>query len=238
MEKKLHVMAIGAHILDAELSCGKTLAKHAMKGDKITTVALTAGEGGHPAEFSIEEFRKINIEGATKFANELGGNFICMGYDDARVPENEEIYDHLADIIRREKPDIILTHWRGSKHEDHNMAPKIVDRAVRRAAFSNGDLPPHAVKEIYYAENWEDMKDFVPYLYVDVTDSYPLWEKAIKHIYLATHAKYFDYFAYYDTLSRLRGILAAREIHGCVRAECFAISDVDRFRLNTYKNNL
>ena len=69
MEKKLHVMAIGAHILDAELSCGKTLAKHAMKGDKITTVALTAGEGGHPAEFSIEEFRKINIQKREKMGD-------------------------------------------------------------------------------------------------------------------------------------------------------------------------
>lgn len=48
MREKLHIMAVGAHILDAELSCGKTLAKHALLGDKITTVAITAGEGGHP----------------------------------------------------------------------------------------------------------------------------------------------------------------------------------------------
>ena len=231
MREKLHIMAVGAHILDAELSCGKTLAKHALLGDKITTVAITAGDGGHPSEYTAEEFKKINIEGATKFAEELGGQFICMGYSDASVPECEEIYNAMADIIRREKPDIILTHWAGSKHEDHNLAPKIVERAVRRAAFSVGDGPRHSVKKVYYAENWEDMKDFVPYLYVDVTDSYALWDKAIRHIYLATHAKYFDYLGYYQTLSRLRGILAARHIKGCERAECFNITEVDRFRL-------
>lgn len=238
MREKLHIMAVGAHILDAELTCGKTLAKHAMMGDKITIVAITAGEGGHPAEFTVDEFRKINIEGATKFAAELGGNFICMNYPDASVPENEEIYNAMADIIRREKPDIILTHWDGSYHEDHILAPKIVRKAVRRAAFSNGDLPPHSVKKIYYAENWEDMKDFVPYLYVDVTESYDLWYKAIQHIYLATHAKYFNYLGYYDTLSRLRGYLAAREMKDCVRAEAFCLGELDHFRLTDMRTAL
>ncbi len=238
MRNQLHIMAVGAHILDAELTCGKTLAKHAMMGDKITTVAITAAEGGHPAVFSVEEFRKINIEGATKFAEELGGKFICMNYLDANVPQNEEIFDDFADIIRREKPDIILTHWDGSYHEDHIIAPIMVRKGVRRAAFSSGDLPPHSVKKILYAENWEDMKDFVPYVYVDVTDSFDLWHKAIQHIYLATHAKYFDYLGYYDTLSRLRGILAAREMHDCVRAECFCLGELDHFRLTDMHKNL
>ena len=38
------ILAIGAHIGDMELTCGGVLATHALKGDKIVTVALTAGE--------------------------------------------------------------------------------------------------------------------------------------------------------------------------------------------------
>ena len=37
-------MAIGAHIGDVELTSGLVLANQALKGDKIITVALTAGE--------------------------------------------------------------------------------------------------------------------------------------------------------------------------------------------------
>ena len=229
-------MAIGAHVLDAELSCGMTLAKHSLLGDRITTVALTAGENGHPAEFTKEEFREVNVKGATAFAEALGGKFICLGYDDANVPESEEIYNTVAELIRKEKPDVILTHWDGSYHEDHSLAPKIVRKAVRRAGFSDGEYPAHRVKHIYYAENWEDMKDFVPYLYVDVTAAFDLWDKAIDNIYLATHATYFDYKGYYEALSRVRGILAGRELHGCKRAECFAISDHERFRLTDIKD--
>lgn len=238
MRKQLHIMAVGAHIIDAELSCGKTLAKHSLLGDKITTVAITAGEGGHPAEIPVDEFYKMNIEGATKFAEALGGNFICMDYKDANVPENEEIYNDMAELIRRERPDIILTHWGGSFHEDHILAPKIVRNGVRRAMVTAGENPQHWVKQVYYAENWEDMQDFIPYMYVDVTEAYDLWYEAIQNIYLSTHASYFDYLGYYDTLSRLRGILAAKKIPGCKRAECFALSKGDRFRLTDMRDSL
>ena len=42
MRKPIHIMAVGAHILDAEITCGMTIAKLSMLGDKITTVAITA----------------------------------------------------------------------------------------------------------------------------------------------------------------------------------------------------
>ena len=52
------VMAIGAHIIDAELTSGMLLAKHAMAGDKIVTVDLTAGERlSNRGGMSCEEFR-------------------------------------------------------------------------------------------------------------------------------------------------------------------------------------
>lgn len=239
MHKPLHIMAVGAHILDAEITCGKTLAKHYMLGDKITTVAITAGEAGHPENIDIEEFRKMNIDGATKFAQALGGNFICMNYRDSGVPDTEEIYDAFADIVRREKPDIILTHWTESFHEDHVITSKIVRMGVRRAAYVPSEtLPPHFVRSILYAENWEDAKDFIPYTFVDVTDSFDLWKEAVQHIYAATRSTYFDYLGYYDALSLTRGYLAAIHQKGCKRAECFAISEMDRFGMKKIKNDL
>lgn len=231
MRKPLHVMAVGAHIIDAELMCGKTLAKHSLMGDKITTVAITAGEGAYQSTpFSKEEFKKINLEGGKKFAETLGGNFICMNYEDGHNTENDKIYNDMAEIIRREKPDIILTHWEGSIHEDHVLAPKIVRNGARRAVVSPSEFyDTHWVNKIYYAENWEDMEGFVPHTYIDVSEGYELWYKAIQNIYLVTNCKGFDYLGYYDTLSRLRGILAAKTIPGCTRAECFAIAEIERY---------
>ena len=40
------IMAVGAHTGDAQLTMGMLLAKHAMMGDKVIIVDLTAGERG------------------------------------------------------------------------------------------------------------------------------------------------------------------------------------------------
>ena len=37
------IMAVGAHIGDAQLTCGMLLAKQAMQGDRVVIVDLTAG---------------------------------------------------------------------------------------------------------------------------------------------------------------------------------------------------
>jgi LmbE family N-acetylglucosaminyl deacetylase len=45
-------MAVGAHTGDAQLTCGMLLAKHAMNGDQVIIVDLTAGER------FLQEFRR------------------------------------------------------------------------------------------------------------------------------------------------------------------------------------
>lgn len=217
--KQLHIMAIGAHIGDVELTCGKVLAKHSVLGDKITTVALTAGERGCPVGYTVEEFREKNIKSAAEFAAMLGGESLVMDFRDGEVLENEEIKLKLCDIIRERKPDVLLTHWKNSMHKDHITTHNIVVDAHFYAALRTmeRELPSHWARGPYFAENWEDSQGFEPYVWVDVTEGYELWEKAIKCLWLSTNAK-FKYLEYYDALSRSRGILIGKE-----RAEVYAV---------------
>lgn len=219
--KKKHIMAIGAHIGDAELTCGKTLAKHHLMGDDITTVAVTAGEKGCPPTMDIHTFEKMNIESAHTFAEMMGGKFYLVGYKDGIVPDDEELRFKLADIIRERKPDVILTHWTSSLHKDHRVVSKAVEDAIFYAAQSyiERENPPHFVSGPYYAENWEDRHGFEPYIFVDVTAGYDLWEEAIQKLWLSTNSPWFKYLEYYDALSRSRGALVHKK-----RAECFDIS--------------
>jgi len=218
--KQKHIMAIGAHIGDAELTCGKTLAKHYKIGDKISTVAITAGEKGCPPHMDIDEFEKMNIESAKTFASMLGGESICLGYRDGFVPDNEEVRFKVADVIREKKPDVILTHWVKSIHKDHIATSKIVNDAIFYAAqpFIERENPPHFASGPYYAENWEDEDCFNPYIYVDVTEGYELWTEAIQKLWLSTNSPWFKYLEYYDGLSTSRGRLIKKK-----RAECFDV---------------
>jgi len=217
-------MAIGAHIGDAELTCGKTLAKHFVLGDRVTTVAVTAGERGAPPgsdSAAIEEFRLKNISSGEEFASMLGGKLINVGYPDGEAPDDKELRLKLCDIIRTEKPDVILTHWTNSMHADHITTSKAVMDAIYFAGLRGleRELPPHSASGPYYAENWEDAHGFVPYIFIDVTDGYELWEEAVKKLWLTLNSPWFKYLEYYDALSRSRGALIHKK-----RAECFAVS--------------
>lgn len=218
---KKHIMVIGAHIGDAQLTCGKTLARHALLGDMITTVDVSAGERGAPPDMKVEDFKQMNINSAAEFAKMLNGQSIVLNYRDGEIPENEEIKFEIGDLIRKEKPDVILTHWSYSMHKDH----RIVHRVVKDAMFYGGlrtierALPAHNAGGPYFAENWEDSHNFVPYIFVDVTEGYELWYEAIQKLWLTNNSPWFKYLEYYDALSRARGALIHKK-----RAECFMVS--------------
>jgi len=223
---KKHIMAIGAHVGDAELTCGKTMAGHHLMGDDITFVAITAGERGAPPERDVEDFKKHNVECAELFAKSLGGQFICLGYPDGEIPDNEYLRNQICDLLRIHKPDIVLTHWVNSIHKDHVITSVAVDHAIYYSGLRGFDrtledgtpLPPHRVKGHYYAENWEDQEGFEPYVFNDVSAGFELWDEHIQKLWLAENSPWFKYRTYYTALSVTRGALIRKE-----RAECFAV---------------
>ena len=219
--KQKHIMAIGAHIGDAELTTGKTLATHSLLGDKITTVAVTAGERGAPPGRDIAEFARHNVSCAEEFAQALSGKFICLGYPDGEAPDNDELRFKICDVIRAEKPDVVLTHWHDSLHKDHITTSRAVEDAIFYAALRGleREAPPHWARGPYYAENWEDSNGFDPYIYIDVTPGYDLWLEHIQKLWLTNNSPWFKYREYYDALSRSRGALVHK-----LRAECYAVS--------------
>lgn len=221
MELKKHtVLAIGAHVGDAELTAGALLATCAVHGGKAVTLALTAGEKAAPAGADIAAYRRDKIAQAEAFAADLGGEAYVLNYSDGLLPDNDEVRFAVCDIIRRVKPDIIVTHHENSMHKDHAACHRIVLDAWFYAAIEGfqRELPRHFAPHIYFAENWEDALDFKPYVYLDVTDGFPLWEKAIDHHLFAIHSTSFAYKEYYSHLKRLRGIEGRKGY-----CECFMI---------------
>lgn len=223
------IMAVGAHTGDAQLTMGMLLAKHAQMGDHVIIVDLTAGERGCPAGQTPEEFRKYNVECAQKFADELGGESIVFDVPDGELYDNKEIELKLARLMREKQVDAVLYHWKKSIHKDHVQAHMITDNAIFFASLPTFDLDglaPAPVKRFMCAENWEDAEDFSPYYYFDVTEAYPLWEKAVKHLWLTEHSTSMAYLKYYDALSVTRGCLIRKG-----RATAFATTGDKRMVL-------
>jgi LmbE family N-acetylglucosaminyl deacetylase len=216
------IMAIGAHVGDMELTAGGVLATEALRGNRIITVALTAGEKGNPSSMSVAEYRGQKVREAEETAALMNGRAIVLDTPDGLLKVDDETIWSVVDIIRREHPDILITHWRNSVHKDHAACHQIVTTARYYAANAGfeRELPAHPCSKIFFAENLEDQKDFKPFIYVDIKDGYALWKKAVLKHWFVTHSSDHKYWDYYDALSICRGA----ECH-YDRAETFMVRD-------------
>ena len=211
--KTLTILAIGGHVGDMELTAGGVLASHSLKGDRIVTLALTAGERGVPAGQDMGEYREQKVREAKVFADMLGGESIVFDIPDGELSDNEDMRYRVCDVIRRVKPDIIITHFKNSMHKDHRTTHLIVNDARFFAGLASMQRhePSHFASRLYYAENWEDAVDYAPYVYIDFDqDAYDLWVKAVSQHWFVTGSQSFPYLEYYKHLARVRGIEARK----------------------------
>ena len=213
MSEKLTVLAIGAHVGDVELASGGVLASHSLQGDRIVTLALTAGERGVPAGQDMKAYRQQKVKEAEVFADMLGGEAIVFDYCDGELPDTEQVRLQVCDVIRRVKPNIIITHWKNSMHKDHALTHHIVNDARFFAGLASfeRELPAHFAARLYYSENWEDAVDYVPYVYVDFDQAaYDLWIDALSKHWFVTNSKSYRYMDYYKALAVVRGCEARK----------------------------
>lgn len=214
------ILAIGGHIGDMELTAGGIMASNAIKGGKNITLALTAGERGNPAHLTPAEYRVQKVKEAETFAKMVNGEAIVLKYCDGELPMSDEVVNEIVEIIVKYKPNVIVTHWKSTMHRDHNNTHLLVQEAQFRAGVVGNKDGIRHYAPLYFCENWEDSDDFVPYIYVDITDGYELWKKAIQTHWFIMNSKDFKYFDYYTSLARCRGALMKKQY-----AECFAVHD-------------
>lgn len=205
-----HLMVVGAHISDAENMAGAVMLKHKRAGWEVTMVHVTSGEKGHPT-LPPEEYIKMRHADARASAEFIGANLEILPYKDGELAVNEETTWAVADLIRQYRPSVIVTHWDGSFHQDHNNTHEIVRKALFKAglpAFQR-EHPAHSISALFYAENWEDMENYSPDIYLDVTNVFEDYLKLLKtHALMREGYASFRYYDYYEALGTVRGALA------------------------------
>lgn len=203
------IMVIGAHAGDAENMAGAVVLKHTRAGHQAVIVHMTLGAAGHPTR-PPEEYALQRQQEVQESARLMGASVIWLPYRDGELPVNEEIKFEVCDLIRSERPNLILTHWKGSLHKDHSATYAIVQDAIFYAALPGlkRELPAHRVQGICYPENWEDMEGWRADIYLDVSD---VWDDYLavldSHELMRGGISSFRYRDYYDALGTVRGCL-------------------------------
>jgi LmbE family N-acetylglucosaminyl deacetylase len=198
-------MVVGAHAGDGEVMAGPLAAQHAADGGSAILLHLTLGERGHPS-LPGAKYGPQKLQEAQAAASALGADVRLGDYRDGELVASLEAKHSVAQIIAGEQPDVVITHGAGSFHRDHAACHEIVSEAVFYAGLADPGRPRHIVKAVYFAENWEDKRDFAPDLYIDTSRGHATWLEALRCYELFRGGlSAFPYVRYYEALAVVRG---------------------------------
>jgi bacillithiol biosynthesis deacetylase BshB1 len=159
------ILAIAAHPDDVELTCAGTLLTLAAKGRRFGIVDLTRGEMGTRGDAAGRERE------AREAASLLGAQFReILDFGDGGLKKSRENELVLIDVIRRERPRLILTSYPEDRHPDHRRAGELVTDAAYYAGLRKIETshPAHRPQQtIYFSTNYVQAPTFI----VDVTSA-------------------------------------------------------------------
>lgn len=149
------VLAIHAHPDDIEFQCAGTLALLKQCGCHITTATMTPGDCGS-AEFGPEEISAIRRAEAQAAADLLGADYLCLEFRDLSITHDNDARRRVTEVIRRTRPDIVLTAPPVDYMSDHEVTSRLVRDALFNASVPN-----------YKTQQWEPAApiDHIPHLY-------------------------------------------------------------------------
>jgi LmbE family N-acetylglucosaminyl deacetylase len=207
------VMAIAAHPGDAVFTMGGAVAQQIAGGGAGVFVSLTLGEKGAPSDIPVDRYGAMQRNASNAAAKMLGAEFELLAWPDAEIPLRDDTAVEVCDVIRRHKPDIVITHWSGSWHKDHQNCHLIVRDAIFYAGLVtlSRTAAPHPVRKLYYADNWEDADNFRPDTYLDVSAVFDKWMAACDAYPMWRGQTGFRYNEYYASLATMRGCLSGFE---------------------------
>jgi LmbE family N-acetylglucosaminyl deacetylase len=202
-------MAIAAHPGDAFFAMGGAVALQVHLGGQGVFLSLSLGERGS-ARIAPAQYGPLQRQAAERAAHALGARAEFLAYPDGEIPVSEEAKFAVCDLIREYQPSILVTHWRGSWHKDHEACHTIVNDAVFYAGLPAlaRKQPAHEVRKLFFADNWEDARDFAADTFLDVTPVFDRWLEACAAFPMWRGENGFRYNDYYGGLAVARGCLS------------------------------
>lgn len=217
--KPVNVVCVGGHPDDPESGCGGTLALLASLAHSVTIIYLTTGEAGIEGKSHVEAAR-IRKQEALNACKILNTKAVFAGQIDGATIVNNEWIEKISQLIEKENPSLVFTHWPVDSHKDHQAASLLTIQAWYKAQRKY----PLYFFEVLYGNQ---TTVFHPTDYVDISSTQEQKRKALfahasqdpEGIYSAGHAD----------MEKFRGYAI-----GTKAAEAFIRSDGNSTALKTF----
>ena len=168
----MNILAIGAHPDDLEVSCGGTLIRYAREGHKVSMCNISGGNLGHKV-IMPDELSKIRRKESEAAARVIGADHYTIDHDDCYINCcNKDIRDQLIEVVRKVKPDVVITHNPDDYMRDHMETSSLSYDASFVSTL------PHLFTESEYTTGFPPVffmdtlagVGFIPTEYVDISD--------------------------------------------------------------------
>jgi LmbE family N-acetylglucosaminyl deacetylase len=170
-KSKRKILCIGGHPDDPESGCGGTLARLTSEGHEVVIIYLTRGEAGIPGR-SAAEAAVVRTREAEAACRILGARPIFAGQVDGDTLVNNEWINRILEIVKKESPDTVFTHWPIDSHKDHQAASILTIQTWLRMGKSFS---------LYFFEvcAGSQTMGFHPTDYVDISSTRDVKKKAV-----------------------------------------------------------
>jgi LmbE family N-acetylglucosaminyl deacetylase len=131
------VLCLGAHSDDIEIGCGGTLMKLAREHDGLTVfwVVFTA-DGQRQAEARASARVYLSEAAKTKI--------IVKQFRNGFFPyQGEQIKEFFEELKGRVRPDLIFTHYRDDRHQDHRTISDLTWNTFRNHFILEYEIPKY-----------------------------------------------------------------------------------------------
>ena len=145
MDKRMNILAIGAHPDDIEFGCGGTLLKYGAKGHKIYLLVMSRGGKGGDADT-----RMVEQAASAKIMNARG--LFWGNAEDTRLAVDLNTIQYIEGVMSVVNPDFIFCHYHDDTHQDHRHLAQMVisaTRYVRNVLFYEGPTSQRFDPSVY-----------------------------------------------------------------------------------------
>lgn len=159
---KLDILAFGAHPDDVEISAGGMLIAEARKGRKVGLVDLSLGEMG--TRGTVEKRLQEAADAAAIMGLSVREN---LEIPDGHMETNALNLEKVIRVIRKYRPEVVLTNAPFDRHPDHGHAASLVVDAcfksgLRKYLVDGTGENAWRPKVVYqYMQFWVHKADFV-----------------------------------------------------------------------------
>ncbi|MGP0066744.1 MAG: PIG-L deacetylase family protein [Isosphaeraceae bacterium] len=155
MSEPTRILALHAHPDDVEFQCAGTLILLREAGCHVTIATMTPGDCGS-AEYDAEAIAAIRREEARASASMIGADYVCLEFRDLAIFNDDDSRRRMTEVLRRSRPDVILTAPPIDYIADHEMTSLLVRDACFAASCPN-----------YATRQWEPASPLrkIPHLY-------------------------------------------------------------------------